>query len=57
MVPGTGVPKLNKFNKLGSIWTLEAPARAREIIADTRSYLASDMPVSAEIEIEKLIPE
>lgn len=37
-------------------WKLDALARAREIVANTRSYLLSDMPASAELEIKKLIP-
>ncbi|MCR6672707.1 nucleotidyltransferase [Devosia ginsengisoli] len=38
-------------------WKIDELTRAREIVANTRYYLASDMPINAESEIKKLIPE
>jgi predicted nucleotidyltransferase len=37
-------------------WRKDALERAKTIVADTRAYLKSDLPVSAETEIKKLIP-
>ena len=38
-------------------WRKERVERAKKIIADTRSYEAGSMPVAAEQEVKKLIPE
>lgn len=38
-------------------WKVDELTRAREIVANTKYYLASDMPINAESEIKKLIPE
>jgi Second Messenger Oligonucleotide or Dinucleotide Synthetase domain len=52
---------LAAFEKLTIVtetqWHKDALARAKEIVANVREYERNDMPINAELEVKKLIPE